>query len=240
MRDRLIFVNIKFMLILALFLSAAHQEQNEFCPVMTDEKTDSSSFVEYEGRKIFFCCKKCPKTFMKNPQRYLQNIQKGKVEQTEAGEEGPNKFIKFTGKFHPMLIHFPIVLILVCAFYELVNLKLKKDINIRALLLIGMIFSILSMITGLSNSVTTELPEELEIYEEFHKYIGISIAILSTATFFLHAKGSASKIKKFYLAALFVCAILVIIGGHLGAALVYGPDYFFECKAILAHVATCA
>lgn len=52
----------------------------KFCPVSGDLLEDREVSVDLPGRKIYFCCKKCVKSFNKDRQKYLSkmNDQKSK------------------------------------------------------------------------------------------------------------------------------------------------------------------
>ena len=43
------------------------------CPVM-DAPIDPSVYVEYEGRRVYFCCSGCDKKFLADPERYLHKL----------------------------------------------------------------------------------------------------------------------------------------------------------------------
>jgi len=43
------------------------------CPVMGGA-IDKTIFVEYKGKKVYFCCKGCPETFLANPEKYLAKL----------------------------------------------------------------------------------------------------------------------------------------------------------------------
>jgi membrane fusion protein, copper/silver efflux system len=43
------------------------------CPVM-DGPIDPSVYVEYEGQRVYFCCKGCDKKFLANPEQYLDKL----------------------------------------------------------------------------------------------------------------------------------------------------------------------
>jgi len=43
------------------------------CPVMGGA-IDKAIFVEYKGKKVYFCCKGCPETFTANPEKYLAKL----------------------------------------------------------------------------------------------------------------------------------------------------------------------
>ncbi len=44
------------------------------CPVSGEKLEDKSVYVDYEGRRIAFCCKKCRGTFNQDPQKYLSKM----------------------------------------------------------------------------------------------------------------------------------------------------------------------
>lgn len=42
------------------------------CPVMKMKmKIDKNIFVEYQGKKVYFCCLRCKPEFEKNPEKYV-------------------------------------------------------------------------------------------------------------------------------------------------------------------------
>ncbi len=43
------------------------------CPVM-DAPIDPSVYVEYEGKRVYFCCPGCDKKFLADPERYLDKL----------------------------------------------------------------------------------------------------------------------------------------------------------------------
>jgi YHS domain-containing protein len=45
------------------------------CPVMGGE-IDKAIFVDYNGKRIYFCCAGCPNEFKKNPEKYLKKLAK--------------------------------------------------------------------------------------------------------------------------------------------------------------------
>ena len=45
------------------------------CPV-SGESIDKSKFIDYEGRRIYFCCNKCIGDFKKDPGKFLSQMDK--------------------------------------------------------------------------------------------------------------------------------------------------------------------
>jgi YHS domain-containing protein len=44
------------------------------CPVMDGNKIDKNVFVEYKGKKVYFCCTQCKAAFEKEPEKYLAKL----------------------------------------------------------------------------------------------------------------------------------------------------------------------
>ncbi|MEN6308818.1 MAG: YHS domain-containing protein [Anaerohalosphaeraceae bacterium] len=45
------------------------------CPVMVGKPIDKNLFVEYKGKKVYFCCKGCIAEFNKEPEKYVKLLQ---------------------------------------------------------------------------------------------------------------------------------------------------------------------
>ena len=44
------------------------------CPVMGGA-IDKAVFADYEGKRVYFCCPDCVKTFNKEPQKYIKKLE---------------------------------------------------------------------------------------------------------------------------------------------------------------------
>ena len=44
------------------------------CPVMVGNKIDPNIYVDYEGKRVFFCCNICKSAFIKEPEKYLHRL----------------------------------------------------------------------------------------------------------------------------------------------------------------------
>ena len=61
------------------------------CPIM-GEGVSKKIFVDYQGQRIYFCCKGCPAAFNKDPEKYLKKFKEDgvtleKVPVKEAGKQ---------------------------------------------------------------------------------------------------------------------------------------------------------
>jgi YHS domain-containing protein len=55
----------------AKIVSAALEQKT--CPV-TGDPIDKNVFVEYQGKKVYFCCSDCKGEFEKNPEKYIGKL----------------------------------------------------------------------------------------------------------------------------------------------------------------------
>jgi YHS domain-containing protein len=44
------------------------------CPVMEGNPIDKTLFVEYKGKKVYFCCKECEGKFLADPEKYVAKL----------------------------------------------------------------------------------------------------------------------------------------------------------------------
>jgi uncharacterized membrane protein len=132
-----------------------------------------------------------------------------------------------TGRFHPLLVHFPIALVLIAAVAELVSLTTRFPewhtaavANIRA----GAAFAVASAGAGwiLASSRMVEASPVLE----WHRWLGAAGAVAAVAAALATANPDWSSRRLWpYRAALFLAAALVGVAGHFGAVLVWGADF---------------
>jgi uncharacterized membrane protein len=132
-----------------------------------------------------------------------------------------------TGRVHPLLVHFPIALVLIAAVAELVFLTTQFPewhmvavANIRA----GAAFAIASAGAGwiLASSRIVEASQGLE----WHRYLGLMAAFAAVTAAL--ATGEIDRPPRrlwLFRIALFSAAGLVGVAGHLGAVLVWGADF---------------
>ena len=47
---------------------------NVKCPVMPGEAVKEKFHVDYQGKRIYLCCRNCVRAFKKRPEKYLKNL----------------------------------------------------------------------------------------------------------------------------------------------------------------------
>lgn len=63
------------------------------CPVLKTEfkVTKNSAYVDYEGKRYYFCCPGCDKKFMKDPAQYLDEPKTDSVISPDTLKRSPDK-----------------------------------------------------------------------------------------------------------------------------------------------------
>lgn len=231
---------------------------NEKCPILTDEDVDSNIFTIHDGKKVYFCCNSCKRKFIANPGYYLANLPQfstgestGHVEtkkldaispseteefhdhETGHGDPGEvNKTVRLIGKFHPVVIHFPIALIMLAGLSELLFILTGKTLfssTSRVSIFLGALGAAVAVTLGWAASVYAQYPGETGKVLTIHKWLGTStgILIIIGAIFSeLWYRNEKNYNRLIYRIILLLGVILVGLTGHFGAALVFGVDYF--------------
>jgi YHS domain-containing protein len=73
-------------------LAKQEGQPQKLCPIMGGA-IDKSAYLDYEGKRVYFCCPGCKTTFMENPDKYMKDMEsKGivleSVPQTKMGDPG--------------------------------------------------------------------------------------------------------------------------------------------------------
>ena len=64
-----------FVLVVGLSEVAGQESPaNEYCPVTPSDRAEADIYTDYEGERIYFCCKSCLRDFLKDPEAYLENL----------------------------------------------------------------------------------------------------------------------------------------------------------------------
>ncbi|WP_084120194.1 c-type cytochrome domain-containing protein [Aquiflexum balticum] len=146
-------------------------------------------------------------------------------------EDPPSEFVFFLGRFHPLIIHFPIVLILLVLIIEVFKkyklLEVPKNV-IGLLLGASLISCLVSLGLGFLLYSTGEYTGEIA---QQHLWGGVLLsAAVSLAVFFLLSYGQ-SKAQYFstgYIIALIFANGTLIYTSHQGGSLTHGKEFLTE------------
>ncbi|MEP7109892.1 MAG: FN3 associated domain-containing protein [Ferruginibacter sp.] len=144
----------------------------------------------------------------------------------ESGLSVP-PWVQTVGRMHPLLLHFPIVLVVLCIFWELFS-GLKKSITPEQAA-IGDWLLLLASFTAVSSALMGLFLSKEEGYTQdvvaLHKWGGVFISLLSFAWYvFRH---HIRRMRVILALTALSGMIIVIITGHLGADITHGQNYLF-------------
>ncbi len=134
-------------------------------------------------------------------------------------------FVQTIGRMHPLLLHFPIVLVLLCIFWELF-LGLKKSTTAEqqsmgdGLLLLASITAVTSALMGLLLSKEGGYTQEVVAW---HKWGGIVMSLLCFAWYSF--RESIRRLKAALVSVAISSIGVIIITGHLGADITHGDNF---------------
>jgi len=230
------------------------------CPVTTDEAVEPGITVEYEGKTIGFCCKNCKRKFLKSPETYLASLVEdantspdhdsdpdhhaGGETSADATEEHDHsahgtreaspgfasRLVRMGGAIHPVVVHFPIGLLLSALLVEILGMLLPGwgfQGAARIFILIGAPAAAAAAVLGWAASIGAGYNGDLAQVLTLHRWLGISTAASALATLAFsekHHRGHGSRGA--YVSLLVLTAALVGVTGHLGGTLVFGLDHF--------------
>lgn len=132
---------------------------------------------------------------------------------------------EFIGRFHPVLVHLPIgILVLAFILQCIERFGKKKNFHesITIALLAGMIGAILSCVTGFLLSQSGDYDADAV---NWHQWMGIITAVFSIVLYYGYRKRDKDTWQWPGMIFLF---ILIVITGHLGGNLTHGSGYLTQ------------
>jgi uncharacterized membrane protein/YHS domain-containing protein len=183
---------------------------NSYCPVTTSELIEPDIYVDWEGRRVFFCCTKCKREFLANPQQYIENLPVTSTDSVSptadherdvssvshssdrdhqhdhASDHGEStSTLAFVGKLHPMFTHFPIALTIIAAITLLGGYVFKwkhNELMSTQLMYWAAVTSIATAALGFANAYGTHYPDQIAWFFSWHRILGIASTVSIVAT----------------------------------------------------------
>ena len=129
------------------------------------------------------------------------------------------------GRFHPVLVHLPIGILLLACFFQWLTLSSRFTIlqpAIPVMLFWGMLGAALSCLSGYLLSKSGDYDAAMV---SRHQWFGIITAILSLLLYLAYKLSVTESIARWVSA---IIIVLVFITGHLGGSLTHGANYLTE------------
>lgn len=135
------------------------------------------------------------------------------------------------GRFHPIVLHFPIGLLVAAFLLEMLGVFRTFQNHEPAnwlLLLLGTGSAIIAAVFGVFLSWEGGY-DETNVF--WHQWTGIGVAALASIAVivrFIHSRTWKNSFRKVYRVLLFAVVILITVAGHYGGNLTHGSTYLFE------------
>ncbi|MEX2593769.1 MAG: c-type cytochrome domain-containing protein [Anditalea sp.] len=148
-------------------------------------------------------------------------------------------WLQMAGRLHPLLLHFPIVVLLLAVVIILFPGLLKNRADQfyygHFLLLLGSLFTAVTVIAGLFLSLEGG---ETTATLQNHKWTGLAVFWISSLLYWYYKRlGKLTRVKKI-LASLI--GVLIIVTGHFGASITHGENFitapFFRTETQLVSL----
>lgn len=138
--------------------------------------------------------------------------------------------LKLIGRLHPMVVHFPIGLLVIAFFLEVLTIKGKRvelREGVKWMVYIGTLFTILSTSFGWFLKVYDAYTGDLVSTHQNLGFATLAFAIITSVLLFKTTKKQVPNYLT-YRVALFVTVFTLTITGHLGANLTHGEDFLYS------------
>lgn len=141
-------------------------------------------------------------------------------------------FAQLFGRMHPLVLHFPIALILLAAAVEAVRLKWDRPAFAQVvpfLLSVGALGAVASSVTGWVFALESYPRPSLRWALTWHRWLGITATVMAGGAAWIahrHANAATPGGRWLRRSAVWLTALVLSAAGHLGALMVWGEDYF--------------
>lgn len=140
--------------------------------------------------------------------------------------------LEFAGRLHPLVLHFPIALIVLAGGIEVVRLRFSHPFLVPLvpfLLGVGAAGAVIASATGWIFAYESYPRPSLRWALEWHRWLGIGTAFVAACAAWLSWRlASAANGRRCWLRRVVIWAAVVAVSvtGHLGAMMVWDEDYF--------------
>ncbi|MCB2229914.1 DUF2231 domain-containing protein [bacterium] len=138
----------------------------------------------------------------------------------------------FLGKLHPVAVHFPIALIIMALIFVGTKFVLGSEIfdQMAAVIMYwAAFFAVVAALLGWARASGASFPSALEEYFEWHRLLGLAstgLTVLTALVAYHWRKRDSQRSQLLFRVLLVLNVVAIGVTGHLGATLVFGPNYY--------------
>lgn len=139
-------------------------------------------------------------------------------------------YLQVFGRLHPLLLHFPIVLLFISWLLIFFRRKLEKAFPalksiIGGLIFISALFAAITVIMGLL--LSKEGGYEGNSFQ-WHKWTGVALSFLAFMLLGYHVRQKQDRYHPLFIAGVNTSLVLLLLVGHFGATLTHGDNFVLE------------
>ena len=142
--------------------------------------------------------------------------------------DNPPDIVVFLGRFHPLLVHLPITLLLLAALLEVMS-RSERFADLRPavsfVLFLGTASAVFAVVAGLLLSLSGDYGGD-DLW--WHKWLGIGVAVGALVAYFYKRRTLRTEAipdRRIYRGALASAAVLLVAASHFGGSLTHGSGY---------------
>lgn len=135
-------------------------------------------------------------------------------------------WLQVAGRMHPLILHFPVVLVILYAITTLLFAfkKVNKDNSYQnvttVLLLLAALSSVVTALAGLFLSREEGYDADALLW---HKWSGVAVSVFTLAWYYFSERIQSKKLVSSFTSAIALC--LIIFAGHQGAGITHGQNF---------------
>lgn len=136
---------------------------------------------------------------------------------------------EFFGKVHPLILHFPLVLLVVGALAEVIRLFRDSPFLTRAvtwLFALGAITAAISAGSGWFLAAHEHIRSDQRTTLEWHRWLGLATTVVSGLAWLLSAQPNTGAWARARRIVALAAGLLVFATGYFGGEMVWGRDWF--------------
>jgi uncharacterized membrane protein len=133
------------------------------------------------------------------------------------------------GRFHVVVVHFPIALLIVGGGLELLGLRAPNAARAsaaRTCIALGAASAVVAAVLGWIHADHVDVGSSQADTLALHRWLGIATALFACSAVSFGRASASSSARAMRLASVALATGLVAYTGHLGGTLVYGAGYF--------------
>ena len=159
----------------------------------------------------------------------LPAVTPGEAAPEPAGPEQQDPWLEVAidraGRFHPLLVHFPVALLLAALLAQVLGAlrgRERYEAAARFCLALGAAGAVVAAALGWAAAASSSYPSAAQQDLFLHRWIGTATAVAAVV-----AWATGRRAGPLHRSLLVLAAVGVAVAGYYGANLIYGPDHLF-------------